>query len=297
MDYNTIETFLAIAETRSLSKASEILFLTQSTVSYRLKTLENELGMELIKREQGKPSITLTAKGEEFIDIAKRWRSLYKDTETWKTQKPILKLNIGGVDSLNTYIFYKLYEKILKKDEHMIINVGSHWTITIYKMLENHEVDVGFVLWKLPYKNIECKPLFSERMVVISHEASNFPDIVHPADLDPKKEIFMYHGPYFQIWHDNLWKDRSAKFSTVDTVSLLSSFIDIPGFWSIVPISAAKKLAKNNIRISEIEDPPPERVCYQITNKNPISTKLKSLEYFNNILEDFLSNDISGFIL
>ena len=126
MDYNSIETFLAIVETRSLSKASEVLFLTQSTVSYRLKTLENEIGAELIQREQGKTYITLTTKGEEFIDIAKRWRSLHKDTEIWKTQKPTFELNIGGVDSLNTYIFYKLYEKILKSDERMIINVGSH---------------------------------------------------------------------------------------------------------------------------------------------------------------------------
>lgn len=297
MDYSNIETFLAIAETRSLSKAAEILFLSQSTVSYRLKTLEQEIGSELIQREQGKGFITLTAKGEEFTDIAKRWVALHKDTEVWKTKKTLYGLNIGGVDSLNTCIFNELYRDVLKNDTQLVVNVSSHWTVTIYKMIENHEIDVGFVLWELPYKSIACKPLFSERMVLISPSCSDFPEIVRPADLDPEKEIFMYHGPSFQLWHDDLWKNRSARFSTVDTVSLLSSFTDIPDFWSIVPISAARKLCSNAITISEIADPPPERVCYQIINKNPIPNKLKSLEIFNNILQDFLKSEFLVSIL
>lgn len=292
MDYNSVETFLTIAETRSLSKAAETLFLTQSTISYRLKALEQEIGCELIQREQGKGFITLTNKGEEFIDIAERWKALHKDTEVWKTQKTLYELNIGGVDSLNTYVFYELYKKILKSNTHMVIRVSTHWTITIYRMIENFEIDMGFVLWELPYKNIICKPLFSERMVIISSSRSNFPETINPNDLDPDKEIFMYHGPKFQAWHDNLWKNSSAKFSTVDTISLLSSFMDITDFWSIIPISAAKKLCKNDFVISEIEDPPPERVCYQITNKNPIPLKAEALNYFNNILENFLEENL-----
>ncbi len=297
MDYSNIKTFMAIAETRSLSKAAEMLFLSQSTVSYRLKALEQEIGAELIQREQGKGFVTLTTKGEEFMDIAERWLSLHRDTEVWKTQKALYELNIGGVDSLNTCIFQELYKNVLINDAHMIIKVGSHWTVTIYKMIENHEIDVGFVLWKLPYKNIECKPLFSERMVMISSSRSDFPEIVSPSELNPEKEIFMYHGPSFQLWHDSLWERHTARFSTVDTVTLLSSFIDVPDFWSIVPISAAKKLCRSSIKISEISNPPPERTCYKITNKNPIPNKLKSLETFDSILKDFLESESFSSIL
>ncbi len=297
MDYSNIETFLAIAETRSLSKAAEMLFLTQSTVSYRLKSLEEELGWELIHREQGKGFITLTNKGKEFINIAEKWKSLHKYIDIWKTQNTIYELNIGCVDSLNTNIFYKLYRKILKSDAHMVVKVSTHWTMTIYKMTENYELDTGFVLWELPYKNIACKPLFSERMVLISSSGSAFPETVNLTELDPDKEIFMYHGPKFQSWHDNLWKNRSAKFSTVDTVSLLSSFMDIPDFWSIVPISVAKNLSKNgDIVISEIADPPPERVCYQITNKDPIPSKSEALIHFNNMLKSFLEENLKFLI-
>jgi len=291
MEYSNVETFLKITETRSLSKAAEMLFLSQSTVSYRLKVLEQEIGTELIKREQGKGFVTLTAKGEEFINIAQRWVALFKDTEVWKTQKSLYKLNIGCVDSLNTCIFYNLYENILGTETPLTINVGSHWTVTIYKMIENYEIDIGFALWQLPSKNIVSKPLFSERMVLISSSYSNFPNIVHQEDLDPNKEIYMYCGPNFQLWHDTLWENTSRKYSTVDTVSLLSSFINVPDFWSIVPISVAKKIGKNAITISEIVDSPPERVCYQITNKNPVPNKLKTLQIFDEHMNLFLKSD------
>ncbi|MEA4961594.1 LysR family transcriptional regulator [Lutispora sp.] len=297
MDYDIIDTFLAIADTKSLSKAAELLFLSQSTVSYRLNALESEIGSQLVLREQGKRYVTLTNKGEEFVNIAKRWRSLYKDIAIWKTKKDIYELNIGSVDSLNTYILYELYKRAINIDNHLIINVSTHWTVTIYKMIENYEIDLGFVLWELPYKNIKCEPMFSERMVLISSSYSKLPKIINPADLDPEKGIFMYHGPKFQLWHDNIWRNRNIRFSTVDTVSLLISFMDIPDFWSIVPISVAKNLRKDNIIISEIKDPPPKRTCFKITNKNPIPNKVRSLESFSSLLDSFLKSEFFNCIL
>lgn len=292
MNYSNIETFLAIVETRSLSKAAEKLFLSQSTVSYRLQALEQEIGAELVYREQGKSFIALTLKGEEFISIAQRWISLFRDTEIWKAQKPLHKLNVGSVDSLNTCIFFELYRTILRNNIPLIINVSSHWTVTIHKMIENHEIDIGFVLWQIPSKNIVSKPLFSEKRVIISSSESNFPNKVHPKELDPSKEICLYGGPNFQLWHDNWWDNSKRESLSVDTVSLLSSLIEVVDFWSIVPISIAKKLEKSKpIAISEIFDPPPERVTYQIINKSPSPNKLKSLQIFEDDLQSFLASD------
>ena len=43
MDLESIEIFLAVVRTRNVSKAAKILFISQSTVSYRLRLLEEEL--------------------------------------------------------------------------------------------------------------------------------------------------------------------------------------------------------------------------------------------------------------
>ena len=53
MDLSEIETFLTIVNTKSITKTADILFLSQPTVSHRLKSLEKELGFPLIVRKKG----------------------------------------------------------------------------------------------------------------------------------------------------------------------------------------------------------------------------------------------------
>ena len=53
MYFSGIEAFLAIVRTESINKAAESLHLSQATVSYRLKTLEQEMGGLLVERRKG----------------------------------------------------------------------------------------------------------------------------------------------------------------------------------------------------------------------------------------------------
>ncbi len=52
MNLVNLETFLKIVETGSLVRASEALNVTQSTVTARMKSLENELGQTLLSTKQ-----------------------------------------------------------------------------------------------------------------------------------------------------------------------------------------------------------------------------------------------------
>ena len=86
MKQEDVSTFLAIVETRSISKAAEKLFLSQAAVSQRLKSLESEVGVTLIERRKGFKNIELTHYGNQFIDIAERWASLCQETEELKNK-------------------------------------------------------------------------------------------------------------------------------------------------------------------------------------------------------------------
>ena len=81
MDFKQIETFLTIAKYKSFTKSSEVLYVSQSTVSNRLRSLEEELDLVLVIRKKGMSTVTLTEKGEEFIDIAKQWVEVYENPE------------------------------------------------------------------------------------------------------------------------------------------------------------------------------------------------------------------------
>ena len=62
MNFYNLETFLTIVETRSISKTAEKLFLSQSTISHRLRCLEDDLDATLLIRNRGERNINLTFK-------------------------------------------------------------------------------------------------------------------------------------------------------------------------------------------------------------------------------------------
>ena len=84
MNLADIETFLMIVKTKNITKTADNLFLSQPTVSHRLKLLEEELKVKLITRKKGYKQIELTSQGEEFIPIAERWLSIWREMQLLK---------------------------------------------------------------------------------------------------------------------------------------------------------------------------------------------------------------------
>ena len=75
MNLIELRTFLAIKETGSLVRASERLNVTQSTVTARLKSLEQELGQQLVNRQ--KSGASLTAAGVRLLRYAETISNLW----------------------------------------------------------------------------------------------------------------------------------------------------------------------------------------------------------------------------
>lgn len=285
MDISKIKTFLTIVETMSLSKASDKLFVSQSTISTRLSNLEKELGVPLIKRQPGKKTVELTPKGEEFIDIAKRWMYVEKDTTAWITKDPYYRLNIGSIDSLNIYFLPNLYKDLVESNTSLTIKISSHSSVQLFTALESYEIDIALASRLVRNNSLLSEPIFSEGMVLISSSIySNYYDVVHPQDLDVKNEIFIDWGPDLQIWHDYWWDPTDPTKITVDTAGLMLKFINIPESWAIVPSTIAHDfLAFHDIKISKLLIPPDERVYYKIIHRYPKTSSVIPLKILKTI--------------
>ena len=293
MTIEQIETFLMISETNSITTAAKKLFLSQSTVSHRISSLEKELGFSLLSRTRGERFVSLTLKGEEFIEIAKRWKALWSETNLWKGQESKLNLKVASVDSINTSIFSGFYKDLIKKKNNLSISISSHWSKAIYDLVENYDIDMGFVLNPLKYPNVVVKHLFKARGVVVSLKSSIYPELIHPSELKPSNEILFSSMPDYEVWHNSWWEENEKECSSVDTVSLLFSVLDSDEQWTIVPVWIAKTFEKKYpIKISELSVAPPEYSCYQISNKHPRPSRSKGLELFTRELEVFLNRDV-----
>jgi len=76
MDVDRARTFLEIVHTGSFLKAADRLRVTQTTVSARIRTLEDELGQRLFVRNRN--GATLTAAGREFERFAQSFVRLWE---------------------------------------------------------------------------------------------------------------------------------------------------------------------------------------------------------------------------
>jgi DNA-binding transcriptional LysR family regulator len=286
-----IEAFLAIVRTRSLSQAAASLYLTQATISHRLKTLERELGTTLIERHKGERTISLTPFGEDFVPLAERLDTLLQEINHLASGNSRLALTVGAVDSINVYILPPVYRALTNYSPSVTLQVRTHQSWELYKLAESREIDVGFTLREMFVPNVVSEPFFCEKMTVMKLAApENQPNrLISPDDLDPANELYLNYGQNFQTWHDRHWDPFCPGRITIDTVGVKISLFTNPEQWTIVPFSVARQfLSSGKFITQQLMDPPPDRICYMISHrvKRPSTIQALSIlkSYTNSII-------------
>lgn len=291
-----VEVFLAIARTQSLSKAADQLNLAQSTVSKRLKVLEQELGNDLIERGKGIKSIKLTPIGESFIDLAERWDSLWQEAQTLCMSDAKMTLTIGSLDSLNYSLFPSIYRILHSQYPRVSLKVLTTHSPDMYSAVECKQIDVGFSLIERVHPSVNVEKCFAEPMVVLrmADAAASLTKAYHPDDLDPNHELYVRWSPFYQLWHDLHWKTKAPGRIYIDTWQLIVSCMQDKDDWAIVPLSVAKTAQKKGtFSIGFLSVEPPIRTCYKLTHKYPKSSTAKSLAVFDECLEQVFNTEFS----
>ncbi len=292
MNQIDIETFLMLVRTKNITKTAENLYVSQPTVSHRLKLLEEELNVKLLIRKKGHKRVELTAKGEAFIPIAERWLSLMSETMTLQNSDDVLHLNIGCTNTLNSTLFRELYRRINRDANfHFSMNISTHYSNELYENLENYMVDVGFVYHHLHFKNIISEPILKEKMYLVQQANGAIKkEKIFVNELDPHNEICFIWETNYHIWHEQMISRGNRPYLEVDIYELLKEFMTEPGMWTIAPKSVVDELAKtHDIYVSQIADrkQPPERITYMITHKDMTESKAGAVAAFREKLLDY----------
>ena len=295
MNQADIETFLMLVKTRNITKTAESLYVSQPTVSHRLKLLEEELGVPLLIRKKGYKKIELTPKGEEFIVIAQRWLSLMKETMLLKSAGEEMYLSVASTDTLNSCIFKDLYRSILHDTQlNLKLNISTHYSYEIYELLEKHTVDVGFVYHHLHYKNIISEPVLREKMYIVQEwDSAIRKDQINIEELDPENEVAFLWETNYQIWHEQMISKGMRNSLEVDIYSLFSEFLRDKGRWAIAPVTVVNRLqSEQRVFVSEIANrkKPPERITYIIRHKDMNEAKINTLKIFEERINQYFTD-------
>lgn len=296
MEIYEIETFLMIANTHSISKAAQRMFLSQSAVTHRLQTLEKELDAILFERKRGQRSIELTSKGIAFIPVAEHWLSVLRDTEVWKSAPSSIRLNIGGLETINTYVLFPLIKEISEESDDLIfdVRVRSKANAEIYDLMYNHEIDIGFVTTIVPQNNIKITPIFRERYKLL------FPDLdcnqsirsISLHTLDKNKELFVAWSTDYQIWHNEFFGLKNRPKINLDIIPLVIQFLNNSRYWMIAPATVAESISiVYHMKTYPIADLLPYRICYKLEHKSNDTGKKIGLEIFETKLSRLIQKN------
>ena len=116
-----------------------------------------------------------------------------------------------------------LYEELFHSSPHVDLRIRTHQSPEIYNMINNHEVDVGFVFHQSRYKSIIAEDVIQEKMVLLVSSKGDWPqEFIHPSQLDPSYELYLAWSEEIVRWHDYWWRSDIHPYAQVDTASNLT---------------------------------------------------------------------------
>lgn len=151
MQLRNLITFMHVAELGSFTKAAQQLGYTQSTVSFQIKQLEEELGCPLFERINH--TITLTERGQDLVHYARQVRAL---TDEFKEKTDSADQLAGFVhivtpDSVCEEMVNTRYMDFHRKYPHISVRFTTGDTAMLLDMLDHNEADMIITLDQRSY--------------------------------------------------------------------------------------------------------------------------------------------------
>jgi DNA-binding transcriptional LysR family regulator len=168
MDLRRLEVFAKVAELSSFSRAAETLFLTQPTVSEHVRSLEDELGVQLLDR-LGRGA-TPTPAGRLLLGYARRILALAAEARQAIDHfqgRLRGQLVLGGSTIPGEYVLPGLVGLFKTKYPEISISLLVGSTLQVCRWVEEGRVEVAVVGARPTSRVLEARELMADEIVVI----------------------------------------------------------------------------------------------------------------------------------
>lgn len=146
MDLHFIENIIKITEEKSITKAAEKLFVTQSALNQQLLKLESELGTPIFIRNRS--DWKLTEAGEEYVRTSKLIIQMKKDAYNKISDIAEIKNNritIGLIPERGVNMFTAVYPKFHFNNPTAILEPVEYNVIAMQREISNGNIDLGLI--------------------------------------------------------------------------------------------------------------------------------------------------------
>ncbi len=290
-DYNQMLHFLAVAKSKSFTKASNILNISQPALSRSIQKLEAKITEPLFERLP--KELKLTNTGDIFLNRALEIKSLVettsKELEQNKT-KGIIRLAV--IPTIAPYLLPSLLKEFRKHNSQIKIQVREDTTNNIISQCKENEIDLAIVAFPIKDKSLNFETLFEDELMLVLPKGHELESKKSISLLDIEKQPFISLDKQHCL-SDNIEEYCSRKsvarieIERTNQITTIQELVALKHGISIIP-SIAKKLDKSKQRIYRSFSGAKVVRKIGILTK-PTRFESNSLATFKNFVRDFCS--------
>ncbi len=170
MDTRELQTFVTVCETRNYQKAADLLQYAPSTVFKHVQTLENELGVRLLIRENR--TLKITEEGKNFLPHARAILSEYQ-ASIRKSSISTASLTIGGCELNVEHSLTDLFTGFVRKNPGIHLNLITSPNASVPDMVRSGQVDIGFYYGQsAQHRELETRRMYREAAYLVSSRSN-----------------------------------------------------------------------------------------------------------------------------
>lgn len=229
MDIGLLQTFLAVVEEGSFSRASRRLFRSQPAVSLAVKRLEEEVGERLLDRSS--KSLTLTDAGELVLGYARRYAGMERELAVALEElrdRESGKLTVGANESTALYLLTHI-ERFRKQYPRIKVEIQRHLSSRIPEAVLHGAVELGAISYDPKHPQLSAKEIYTDSLTFIVSPSHRHAGKDNVSIRELGDETFIAHNvvsPYRERVIDTFREfgvplDMSVEMPTIETIRKL----------------------------------------------------------------------------
>lgn len=300
MEDHKLKVFCTVAETKSFSKTSEIIHLTQPAVSLQIQALEEIYESKLFDRTSN--SINLTPSGEILYRYAKDILKLYAEAE-----KEIGKITglikgcvlIGGSTTIGNYVLPNVVVAFKDKHPKIKINLLIANTKKVEDFVTVGAIDFGLVEGIPTRQKITIDRFIDDELIVIvpPHHQWAKKKTISIAEITKEPFIIREEGSGTRFFIESFLKEQGMQLSDLKIVMSLGGIESIKlavetgsGVSIISKWAARKEIKYGTLKGIYFKEAPMRRSFSLILPKNAIINH--AVDEFLNFLKSYNYDDL-----
>lgn len=168
MEDHKLRVFCTVAETKSFSKTSEIVHLTQPAVSLQVQALEEIYETKLFDRSSS--TVSLTPSGEILYKYAKEILALYASAEKVMGEITSLvkgSISIGASSTIGNYLLPAVVTDFRKTHQKIKIHLLVGNTKRVIELLNSGNIDLGLVEGEVTRQKMVVEKLIPDELLLV----------------------------------------------------------------------------------------------------------------------------------